>query len=393
MRRKVTVAAVERIKPGETLWDTETAGFGVRARAGGARVYCVHYQRAGRKRWATIGRHGAPWTPETARREAKAILGEAAKGGDPASQRAAVKRALTVQALADRFLAEHVRPKRKPSTARTYADLLRLYVVPALGRLRVGDVARSDVARLHHDMAGRPGSANRALRLVSKMLNWATKHGLRAEGENPARHVELYPERKRERFLSTAELAKLATAIDAEADPYIRAAVRLLIFTGARLGEILGLRWEHVDLERGLLLLPDSKTGAKAIFLNAPAVAVLSALPRVEGNPHVVVGGKTGASLVNLEKPWRRIRARAGLADVRLHDLRHSFASVAAGGGFSLPMIGKLLGHSSQATTARYAHLAADPVRDASERVAERIAAAMRGDAATVVKLRPMQAR
>ena len=159
--------------------------------------------------------------------------------------------------------------------------------------------------------------------------------------------------------------------------PFVLAAVRLLIFTGARLGEILGLHWQDVDIQRALMMLPDSKNGRKTIYLNAPALDVLASLPRLKNNPYVICGERKGAGLVNVQKPWRRLREQAGLDDVRLHDLRHSFASVAAAGGLSLPMIGKLLGHRSTLTTQRYAHLADDPARAANEMVAQRIAAAM----------------
>ena len=151
----------------------------------------------------------------------------------------------------------------------------------------------------------------------------------------------------------------------------------MLLFTGARLSEILTLRWDWIDFQRGVIRLPDSKTGPKTLYLNAPALSVLSALPRIEGNPFVICGDKKGAHLVNLQKPWRAIRTSAALSDVRLHDLRHTFASVGASGGASLPMIGALLGHSQPQTTDRYAHLAADPLRAASDAIAGRIAAAM----------------
>jgi integrase len=155
------------------------------------------------------------------------------------------------------------------------------------------------------------------------------------------------------------------------------AAIKLLVFTGARLGEVLGLKWEWIDIERGEARLPDSKTGAKTLHLPPPALAVLAELPRLDRNPYVIVGQKAGAALVNLEKPWRAIRARAGLDDVRLHDLRHAFASVAASSGMGLPIIGKMLGHTQAATTHRYAHLASDPVKAAAAAVAGKIAAAM----------------
>jgi integrase len=187
--------------------------------------------------------------------------------------------------------------------------------------------------------------------------------------------------RKLDRFLSEKEIARLANALNDEArasgSPYATMAIKLLLLTGCRRGEILNLRWEHVDFERQCLRLPDSKTGAKVVYLNAPALALLQELPPVKGNPHVLAGATNGGPLIGIDKIWYRVRTNAGIADVRLHDLRHSFASVGAIGGFSLPIIGALLGHKHAATTARYAHLSADPVRAANEAVGARIAAAM----------------
>jgi integrase len=224
------------------------------------------------------------------------------------------------------------------------------------------------------------------------MLTLAEQWGLRPDGSNPCRHVEKFAERKRERFLSADELARLGEALAAYAgSPYVTAAIKLLVFTGARLGEVLGLQWQWIDFERGEARLPDSKTGAKTVHLPPPARAVLAELPQVEGNPHVIVGGVAGEALVNLEKPWRAIRREAGLEDVRLHDLRHAFASVAAASGMGLPIIGKMLGHTQAATTNRYAHLASDPVKAAAAVVAGKIAAAMSAgarDGATVTSMR-----
>ena len=250
------------------------------------------------------------------------------------------------------------------------------------------DVARAEIARLHLAMKDKPYQANRTLALLSKFFNWCEKHGFRVDGSNPCRHVDKYRERRHERFLSAQELARLGEALaDAEragkASPVIVGALRLLALTGARLSEILTLRWEHVDLENACLRLPNSKTGQKSIYLNAPALAVLNSLPRLEANPYVIPGERLGAHLVNLQKPWRRIRALAKLKDVRIHDLRHSFASVAAASGQSLYVIGSLLGHSQPQTTSRYAHLSADPLRAANDAVGMRIDAAMRSRSRT----------
>jgi integrase len=251
-------------------------------------------------------------------------------------------------------------------------------------------VNRAEIARLHHEMRSKPYQANSTLAMLSKFFGWVEKHGLRPDGSNSCRHVEKYRERRRERFLSQAELGRLGDALrEAEQErscsPWVIAAIRLLAFTGARRNEILTLRWDHVSEEHERLLLPDSKTGPKGIHLNAPALVVLHEIPRLERNPYVICGEKPGRHLVNLEKPWRRIRAAAKLGDVRLHDLRHSFASVAASGGQSLILIGKMLGHTQSETTARYAHLADDPVRAASDAVARHIAAAMDGASGELV--------
>src|SRR5829696_1188480 len=211
------------------------------------------------------------------------------------------------------------------------------------------------------------------------MFNWAGRRG----DKNPCVGIERFQERKRRRYLSSAELARLGAALVKAEDekltsPYVIAAIRLLVFTGARLNEILTLRWDHVDLERGWLNLSDSKTGAKTIYLNGAAQRLLTALPRIEGHPFVVPGERQGRHLINLEKPWRKIREVAQLPDVRLHDLRHSFASVGAGAGLGLPVIGALLGHAHAATTARYAHLASDPLQQAVDLIGQRLEAALR---------------
>jgi integrase len=391
---RITLATVKALKPGAQIWDSTLPGFGARRRAD-AVTYVVKY-RAGRgrkavQRFLTLGRHCEAFTPDKAREEAKKALGLVADGKDPAAARTAERKAGTVADLAATFQEAHAN-KWRPSTVRTNATLIARTIVPALGNRRPNDVDHAAVARWHVGLAGTPGAANRALAIMSSMFGWAIKNSLRA-APNPCRDVKRYRGRKIERHLSVVELARLGEALKAveAGEPYTVAALRLLIFTGARLGEILGLRWDWIDLEAGLIRLPDSKTGAKPVYLNAPARSLLATLPRVAGNPHVIVGAKEGAALVNLEKPWRRIRRAAGLADVRIHDLRHSFASVGAGMGEGLPIIGKLLGHHTPATTARYAHLSADPIRAANEKIGARIVAAMNAsEPAPVVPLRPI---
>ena len=244
------------------------------------------------------------------------------------------------------------------------------------------EVTRADVAKLHHDLRHIPYDANRCLEMISKMFNLAEMWGLRPDGSNPRKHIKKYPEEKRERFLSPAELRRVGEVLrEMEQEgielPSSIAAIRLLILTGCRLGEIMTLQWEHVDIAGKALRLPDSKTGAKVVHLGQPAVEVLEKIERVEGNPWVIVGTKPGARLTDLQPFWQRVRARAGLKDVRIHDLRHTFASTAVASGQGLPMIGKLLGHTQVQTTARYAHLAADPIKDAADQVASSIAASL----------------
>lgn len=374
---RITKSAVDRLMPGELIWDSDIRGFGVR-RQRRDRVYIIKYRVLGRQRWYTIGKHGSPWTPELARREAKRLLGVVAEGRDPAEKKQENRSAPTIAALAGRFLEEHVAAKSKDRTYSEYKRLVERIVKPELGRLKVDEVRSSDIDKLHLKFKATPYQANRLVALLSKMFNWSGQRGER----NPCVGIERFSERKRRRYLSSAELARLGGALasagdDRLASPYVIAAVRLLLFTGARLTEILTLQWDYIDLERGFLNLPDSKTGAKTVYLNAAARRLLAALPRLEGNPFVIPGARKGKHLVNLEKPWRKVRDLAQLPDVRLHDLRHSFAAIGAGAGLGLPVIGALLGHVQAATTSRYAHLASDPLQQATDLIGEKLESAM----------------
>lgn len=392
------------------VWDRDLKGFGVRVQPTGQKSYVVKY-RAGSGRNAptrriTLGAVGK-LTPDKARGLAKATLGSVAHGLDPAAIKAAERGAATLKELAQLFLSEHVEAKRKPTTASHYRDLLNRIVLPELGARQAEKVTTADLARLHLRMRKHPYQANRMLAVIGTLYGFAAKRKLVRSSFNPARGVDRYPEKGRERFLTTEELARLGDAIrEAEtvglpysidvskptakhapketkrrtvADPFAAAAIRLLILTGARLREILNLEWQYVDLDRGLLLLPDSKTGKKSIILNAPALAVLLGLKRV--GIHVIAGRSAATKIEkprsDLNRPWRSIVKRAGLKGLRIHDLRHTHASFGAGAGLGLPIIGKLLGHARASTTERYAHLDADPVRRASEHIGSRLAAAL----------------
>jgi integrase len=388
------------------LWDDALAGFGVAAFPNGRKVYVVQYRQNGRSRRFSIGAHGR-LTPDEARSQAKGLLGAAEIGADPIQERQAARAVRTFREIANEYMSLHVKPKRGARTAKEYQRLLDLHLLPLIGSKRVPDLKRADVTRLHSGMVETPRAANHCLALVSAIWNWAARRDDVVAVANPARGIERYPEQGRERYLRPEELARLGDALrEAETvgivwnvddegskakhaprpenrrtvlDPYAVAAIRLLILTGARLREILDAQWSQVDLERGVLFLAKSKTGRKPLYLSAAAQTVLAAIPKVKGNLHIIAGTKPGAPRADLKKPWEAVKRAADIDGVRLHDLRHSFASVGAGASFGLPIIGKLLGHSQPATTARYAHLDADPVRRAVEAIGATISAAMSG--------------
>ncbi len=394
MKGKITERAVESVVPGPRdafLWDTELPGFGLKVTPKGARIYIVQFWRGGRSRRYRLGLHGVDLTPDEARRAAQRLRGRVAAGHDPAAERAAERAVPTLSAVADRYMSEHAEVKKKASSAAEDRRNLRKHILPKMGTWKVDTITGADIVRFHSGMKATPGAANRCLALLSKMFNLAERWGYRLDGTNPTRHVDKYPERTVERFLSGAELARLGAALSeaerAGTHPSVVAALRLLIFTGCRRSEVLTLKWEHVDVERGCLRLPDRKTGAKMVPLGAPAVELLAALPRIDGNPYVLPGAVPGGHYVGLAKAWYRLRKRAGLDDVRLHDLRHSFASAGAGMGESLLLIGALLGHSNTAMTARYAHLSSDPLKAAADRISGKIAAAMNGESGEVVPI------
>ncbi len=400
---KLTKRNIDALKPAAarfTAWDTDLKGFGLRITPGGERVYVLKYRIAGEQRWFTIGRHGSPWTPDEAREEAKRLIGDVAKKIDPAAQRRADREAMTFGALCDLYLAEGVAHK-KPSTIAADKGRIEHHLKPLLGRKHVLAIGRDDIERLLVDVKSgktkaaapekrRPGTlprggtgvAAQCVTLAATILKFAIDRKMR--DDNPATGVKKPPVRKLQRFLAEAELGKLADALKAYVDGggnvYPAAAIRLLALTGARRSEILNLKWREVDFDRGVLVLPDSKTGAKLIHLSPPAIDILNKLPRLDTHEFVIAGGRKGKPYQGLNAIWEDVRAIAGLPDVRLHDLRHTFASIGAGASLGLPIIGKLLGHTQAQTTARYAHLADDPLRKASDTIGSTIAAAMGGD-------------
>lgn len=387
------------------LWDDTLSGFGLVAFPSGRKTYVAQYRQNGRSRRVRLGEHGR-LSPDQARRQAKILLGDVEKGIDPIEARRAGRRVLTFREIADDFMKVHIRAKRKPRTAGEFERLLNRTILPALGSKRIEDIRRGDIARLHSKLGATPIVANKCLEIISAAWNFAARHDIVSAADNPARGVVKNRANLHERFLTSEEFNRLGDALRraeteglpwdvdeakpaskhvpkndrrTQIDPFAVAAIRLLIMTGARLREILHARWEQVDFERGILFLPDSKTGRKPIYLSAAALSILGALPRIADNPYVIPGVKYGAPRADLKKPWDALKRAAGLGGVRIHDLRHSFASIGAGASLGLPIVGKLLGHSQPDTTARYAHLAADPLRRAADMIGEIISTSLNG--------------
>jgi len=371
-KRKIDAAEVQEKE--YFIWDDTLPGFGLRVLPSGRKSYIVQYRAGRRARRMSLGPNSV-LACEQARGQAITILAAVRKGEDPSADRAAQRSAINMAELAARFDDEHISVRLKESTAKEYRRNLRRFILPALGRMSVAEVSRADISKFHHELRHIPYQANRCLEVLSKMFNLAEMWGLRPDGSNPRKHIRKYPEEKRERFLSTAELRRIGEVLrEMEIEgielPSAILAARLLILTGCRLGEIMTLRWEFLDLPEKVLRLPDSKTGAKLVHLGQPVVDLLACARPIKDNPWVIAGTLKGKHLSDLQPFWQRVRARAGLKDVRIHDLRHTFASTAVASGQGLPMIGKLLGHTQVQTTARYAHLAAEPVRSAADSVA-----------------------
>lgn len=423
MVKKITkrvVDAAETKAKRYTIFDSEVIGFGLRVYPTGKKSYIFEYRpgaggRSEKKKRATIG-STTEFTPDEARKLADNLRSRVKVGEDPQSDKANERKAITVDALSQKFMSDHVEAKRAANTIDAYQDALKRYVLPKLGKMKAKDVNTSHVTRLHVDMKDMPSMANKVVAVVSSMFSFGFRMKLIPKSENPAEEVERYREEGKERYLSSAELERLGasfrlaetTGLPWEIDltkktKHLRktrretiigeapvAALRLLLFTGARLREILHLEWSHVDFERGILLLPKSKTGKKSIVLNAYALEILGSIRRV--GRYVISGESAGMDdekpRSDLKRPWEAIRRHAGLDDVRIHDLRHSFASFGAGGGMGLPIIGKLLGHSQSSTTQRYAHLDTDPVRQASDAIGSKIAGAISGKVIAIKGMR-----
>lgn len=367
---------------GQQLWDSSVVGFGVVANTH-SKSFKLKYRYKGVQRMATIGIYGSPWTVDAARKQALADLTKLHAGLDPAAEKA--NSAPTVGDLCDEYMKKHALVKKKASSAHQDAINIKNHVKPLLGKMAVVDVTAKDIDDFKLKVAsgitapqnpkeiqkaqkggspvrGGPGVANRCIALLSKVFSLAERWGYRPQHSNPTAGISKFRENSKERHLSEEELEGLwahlnAMEAEVDADVFIIVFFRLLILTGARSSEIRTLEWSSVDLPGKRLNLRDSKTGSKTIQLSDMAVETLEALPRRKGNDYVIVGAKAGRPYQNVRKPWKAITKAVGLVDVRIHDLRHSFASFAAAKGLPLATIGALLGHKNVGTTARYAHL------------------------------------
>ena len=359
------------------FWDRDLAGFGVRVYPSGKKVFVVQTRAFGRSKRVTLGSHGK-LTAEQARKNAAAVIARIKKGQPPVPPEPAP--VPTVADLAERYQREYVAMHCKPATVSHYRLMLRKHIVPAFGERLVAEVEHKDILSFHTGLHHMPTVANRAVDILVKMYNLADAWGWRPAGSNPCRGVPRFKVEKHERFLTREELYRLGQVLRAApaerlASTHAAAAIRLLVLTGCRRNEILGLRWDDLNFDTREMRLPDSKTGARMVPLTSSSSDVLTGLPRTPGNPWVFPGKKKGTRLVNINDSWDRVRTRAGLDGVRLHDLRHTFASRALALGESLPMIGDLLGHRMVSTTARYAHLARDSVRESSAKISADIGA------------------
>ena len=364
------------------FWDSDLPGFGVRVYPSGRKVYVVQARSNGKSRRVAVGRHG-DIAPDQARKDAAGIIARIKAGLPP--KLVEPEAPPTVADLAERYRREYVAMHCKPNTVKHYGLMLQKHIVPRLGTLHVSEVER-DILKFQFELSDLPTVSNRCVDILVKMFNLAEQWEMRPPGRNPCKSVRRYKvDSRKERFLTPAELARLGRTLDIApakrlASRHAAAAIRLLVLTGCRRNEIMGLAWDDLDFEAGEMRLRDSKTGGRIVPMPPAAAEVLGALPRFEGNPWVFPGRKKGTRQVNINDSWDRVRRHAKLDGVRLHDLRHTFASRALALGESLPMIGKMLGHRKVQTTARYAHLARDSVKASASRVAESLRADLAAD-------------
>jgi len=383
---KLSKTVVERIKATDqdvVVWDNTLPGFGVRVKPSGVRSYIIQYRNrnTSTSRRLTIGQHGPLLTLDQAKKQARAMLADAMRGEDPVEIRKTARRAPSIADLAVDYLERHAVPKKRPKSVRDDRAMLDNIILPKLGAKKVDAIGRRDVEAIQVAMKDRPYQANRVLSLLSKMFNLAVEWKWRPD--NPARGIERYQEQKRERWLSDEELRHLCAVLDEHPNTRAANAVRLQLLTGARLGEVLTSRKEDFDLHRGIWTKPSHQTKQKRtehLPLSAQALILVTLIIETSdaGSPFLFPGNKPGQPLHEIKKFWSVVLREAGIVNYRRHDNRHTYASHLVSSGLSLEIVGRLLGHTTATTTKRYAHLADDPLRAATDQFGSKIASFQR---------------
>ena len=374
----------------KVTYDDAVKGFGIRVTQAGARAFVLNYRRKadGRERRITIGSH-PDWGTAAARDEAKRLKREVDGGADPVGELEVSRGAPTVTDLCTRFLEDHL-PRVRPATQRDYHQQVSVDILPALGRMKVAAVSHADVDALHRKISARaPTHANRVLACLSKMFSLSVRWGWRSD--NPCRGVERNQESKRHRYLTGAELGRLTKALAELRDQGAANAVRLLLLTGARRGELLAAKWADFDLDAGIWTKPASTTKQRTLHrvpLSAAACRLLTEMRERDDDVEWLFPARRTPHRLDIDDAWGVLRKTANIPDVRLHDLRHTYASVLASAGLSLPVIGALLGHATPVTTHRYAHLFDDPLRQATERASAIIIGAVPAAIVPIMKVR-----
>jgi integrase len=374
-KKKLTKSAVESLAPSDqdcVIWDTALPGFGIRVKPSNVKSYVVQYRnrKSGASRRKTIGQHGPLLTFHKAKERARIILADALKGNDPVADHRAVRDAPTMRELAADYLEQHAVPKKRARSIENDRSMIDRIILPRLGSKKVAAVQSREIQSLHIAFKKTPYQANRLLSLLSKMLSLAAKWGWRTD--NPVKGIERFHEERRERWLSDRELSQLLAALLAHPNQRAANAVRFQILTGARIGEVLKARWSDIDLNRGVWIKPSHHTKQKRtehIPLSGPTLSLLSEMRKVADptEENVFPGNASGRPLQDIKKFWKGVTARAGIADYRLHDNRHTHASHLVSSGLSLEIVGRLLGHTNPTTTKRYSHIADSPLRAATE--------------------------
>lgn len=391
MAEKLTDKLVRALAPAhrsnKITYDDTVRGFGIRVTAAGAKSFVLNYRAKGRERRYTIGSY-PDWAVAAAREEARRLKRDINLGHDPMGARHADRAAPMMADLAARYLAEHAIRKVERARQDDRAMLEKL-VLPDIGKMKVAGVRHEDIERLHRQVSlTRPIRANRMAQLLSRLFTLAIKWEYRLD--NPVKGLHRNPESGRTRYLSAEELRRLLEALGNHPNQNCANVIRLLLLTGARRGEVLNATWDQFDLAAGIWVKPSSHTKQKKehrVPLSAAAIQLLTQL-RNEGKDGLFLfPSKTGLQpLSDIKRFWIAICRDADLEDFRIHDLRHTYASILASAGLSLPVIGALLGHTQPNTTARYSHLFDDPLREATERVASAVNATMK-DTAEIVSL------